>query len=1280
MVTQLAASPPAQRPPDQHHEQTTDTPPPRRPSPMSLVNFSFTQFFVALDEVAAEEQRATAEAIAAAPVTATSTSSAVLPVTMPHTTQPLANAATLSLHDCVLLKLSLTCALCGRLLRHQPAAIETCGHCFCYECINTALENGCAPRTIEWPWCTLEKEVGAAEVRWAAATVVSTSAKSLRASTAAATPGGAPQATEETADGQHDCDEVQVAAPLESRAARSTDAQPPRQPRKLRKVHQMCPLCLGPAFKWMLVPLQPLADLCNSLHSAYPGLEGALGHLTATTSDSAVSITESRAASENCDEAGGEIDGDMQWHVQPASDSADLITAAFAPRSSVPGADDWQSSQDEEAERRRRRSTRGPRKEITFAADIASRVSSIPAPVTADAQATVNQTSDSAADIACVAHSAGVEAIEEETPISAEAEEKDGGVAGAAVAAVLQLSADLIPSPGGIPAPALPAATTQAPRDIVSSSSWQRGASLNALAPTPLSREEVLGHSPTDAKEDEDTQQGGKRDVDAVVNLHLAPVHQHEKGAQSTAVATSTAAAPQPLFLFFTAQRHHRLLLDTVPTPSDKSGVPWPVTTSPTRKEEADGWAPPSTRLPAPLGSIDAILRARASSTSGWSVVWDGVEERKSDDSSDSDEGCPTTRARSSQRPYSTVQVAELGEDECAAREERRGNSDVGCEHRHPVPATAFSGVSRHTVKDALTFVHMQDVWELHTALVRRHPRLPPCFVALRHGRVRWQADVAAEEDDSESAADSTCNGAPHPPPPILCVVGHYPQQACRSDSSGLRLLPTLTPTACTALVLGVPCVDMTWVASPTSSPWTAHAVSGWQTNTAVVDGTSSPSERERQRPNAFQNALERLTAASGASSQPQRLAEPLPASWMATTQRALLAHLHPTAQPRDTQKGADTTAAHAAVDTYVFFLLPDGATRQLGKMLYHQWTRAELWQSPQAKDAPPTVVAPLSSSSRKRRRDGGGVSGIIHGIGNWSATDGHPQRAWRRLLLVAGGAAVELSWTLFEALVATAVALEDGDSLVEGRSATGTDSLVKALTSHLRHRRASGTGSLWIHVDVADCEREPSPPPSSAASPVHSCGAQHTLFLLYSMAVARDVFAQLVAEKNVRGKTPCTSPSSSSPAPGDHSTTRTRAYLRRFKVFLDRLAALVAVVAAPALPGSASLYGGASHQQEARPSSWLLENIAQGRRSAGSSVNISALSQTQEDAGDVRASSIIRSETQSSGEQARRRLDAASLSTGECGAEGERQVEGAAPLPAQRAGVYRSLLYADTP
>ncbi|GET92574.1 ring finger protein, conserved [Leishmania tarentolae] len=1271
MLTQLKASQPAQRPPDHQDGKTTDAPPSRRPSPMTFANFSFTQFFAALDEAAAEEQSATADVTATAPVTVTSASSAVPSESITHMAKTLPNTATLSLHDCVLLKLSLTCALCGRLLRHRPAAIETCGHCFCYACINNALENGCVPRRTEWPWSTLEKEVNTAELRWSAATVVPTSEKSSRGSTAAATPGSAPQANEETADGHPNCHEVQLETPLGPRVARPMDAQPSRHPRKLRKVRQMCPLCLGPAFKWMLVPLQRLADLCNALHLAYPGLEGALGQLTTKMPDSAASITESRAVSANRDEAGGQIHSELQWHARPASDSSDLIAAAFTPRLSVPGAQDWRSSQDEEAERRCRRRSGGPRKEITFAADIASRVPHISAQVAADAQPTANETFDPVSEARCVAHSAGVEAIEEEMSNSAEAEEEDS-VAGAEMASVLQLSADLIPSPSGIFVSAFPAATTQTSCHTVSPSSKQRVAELNAPNRTPLLREEVLGHSPTDANEDGDTQKSGKGGVDAVVRLDSTPADQNAKDKQGTAVAAANASAPQVLFPFLAAARHHCLLLDTVSTLSDKRSALYQVATSPTRTKEADGVLPPSAWPPTPLGGIDAILRGSASSTSGWSVVWDGVNETKSDNSSGSDEGCPATLALACTCTYSTVRAAEGGQ-ELAFPEEKNGSSGIDREQRCPALTGAFSGVSRHTGTDGVASVHMQDVWELHTALIRRHPQLSPCFAVLRYGRVRWQTDVATEDDDSESAFDSACDGAPHPLPPILCVVGHYPQQplaSCRRDPSGLRLLPMLTPTACTALVLGVPCMDMAWVASPTSLTWRAHAVSGWQTSTTVADSASSPFESERQRPNAFQDILERLAGASRASSQPQRLAEPLPASWMATTQRALSAHLHPTAQASDTQNGVGSTVAHTAADAYLFFLLPDGATWQLGEMLYRQWIHEELRPSEQAKKAPSLVRTPLVSLSRKRRRDGVHVSGVTCGVDSWSSTDGHPQRAWRRLLLVAGGAAVELSWTLFEALVATAASFEGGDSGVEGQTTTDMESLVNSLTSHLRHRRTSGTHNLWVHVDVAECSRESSPSPQSAASPIESHGAQHTFFLLYSMAVARDVFAQLVAENEVHGKS----------SSGDHGAVRTRAYLQRFKVFLDRLAALVALVAAPVVPRSSSLYDGTSHRQEARPSSWLLENIAQGCCSAGSSVENSALSQAQGTFSDVSASCIITGEAPSSGDWAMRQLNAGSFSTGKCGADGEWQVEGGAFPSLQRAGVYRSLIYADTP
>ncbi|CAM43282.1 conserved RING finger protein [Leishmania braziliensis MHOM/BR/75/M2904] len=1272
MVTQPSTSLPAPQPQAHyHHDQATATSPSRRPSPISLANFSFTQFFFALDEAAAEEQRVTAEATAAAPVITVTTASTLPSAMTPPTTMPLVSAATLSFHNCVLLKLSLTCALCSRLLRYQPAAIETCGHCFCYDCINKALENGCAPLMIEWPWCTLEKEVGAAEVRWAAATVASISAKSLCHSTAAETPGDTPQATEETADGHSNHDEVQVVASPGPRATPSNVAPPSRQPRKTRKVRQVCPLCLGPAFKWMLVPLQPLADLCSSLHSAYPGLEEALGQLTASTLNSAASSTASREASANSDEAQGQIGRDVQGHVQPASGFTGLITAAFAPRPSLPSAEDWRCSpdgEDEEVERRRRRSSGGPRKEITFAPDIASRVSNIPTPIAADAHTTANQASGPVAEVACTAHNAGVETIEEEPSDSAEAEENDGSVAREALAAALSCSADLIPAPA-IPAPAFSAVTPHR----LSPSSWLCGAELNTPDPTPLCPEDLLGHSPADASKAENTQQGGNGNVDSMVNLHLAPVHQHAKAAQDTADAAANTNSSRFVPPFFAAQHRYRVLLDTPLTPSVKNDGLWLVVTSPRRKGEAGRLAPPPTRLPGPPDSIDAILRARASFTPEWSVVWDGVDEGKNVNSSGGDEGCSCTMAPASQCLYSTVRLAEVDEEECAVREETSGESGVAGEHRRPVPPGAPSRVSRHTVRDALASVHIQDVWDLHTAVVRRHPQLPSCFAVLRHGCVRWRENLAAAAaaDDSESAVDSIGSGAMHPPPPILCVVGHYPRQSCvscRGDSSGLRLLPKLTPTACTALVLGVPCLDVAWVTAPTSAPWTEHAVSGWKTSTDVVGGAPLPLKSVQRRLNAFQKGLEQLTAVPRASSSPQHLTEPLPASWMATTQRALLTHLHPTTQACGTQNDASTTVPHAAAETYLYFLLPDGATRQLSEMLYHQWIRDESCQSQRAENTSPVAPTPPPLSSRKRSRDAIRDSSVVHGMGDWSVTDGHPQRAWRRLLLVAGGAAVELSRTLFEALVATAAALEGGGSVAKERSATDTTSLVNSLTSHLRYRHTSDTDNLWIHVDVADGWREPPPPSPSAGNAVHSHRAQHTLFLLYSVAVARDVFAQLLEVKDVRVKSACGSPYSSSPASvspstGEHCAARTCAHLRRFKAFLDRLATLVSLAAAPVLPDCASVHGGASHRQEARPSSWLLENIAQGRRSAGSSVAISPLSQTL-----------------SSSEPAMERRNAALFSIGECDAGGERHVGEAGHLPPQRVGVYRSLLYTDTP
>ncbi|KAG5467180.1 hypothetical protein CUR178_00821 [Leishmania enriettii] len=1278
-MTRLSTSPPVQQPPGhcQSHGQATVTVSPRRPSPMSLVDFSFTQLFASLDETVPEQQHATTEANAAAPATAISAESTLLSVAMSRTAKSLTRAVHLSLHDCVLLKLSLTCALCGCLLRRHPAAIETCGHCFCYDCINDALENGCTPLMLEWPWCTLEKEVGAAEVRWAAASVASTSGTSLRRRAVAETLGWAAQVTGESSDGHAHRDEVQVPTHPGTRTKLSRCEPPSRQRRKPRKVRHLCPLCLGPAFKWMLVPLQPLADLCNSLSSAYPGLEEALGQLTASSLDSANSVTASPEAPAERDETGGEIDSDAQVEVPPASTSAILLTAAFAPHPSLPGAEDQRTiqgeegdAQDEEAERRRRRSSGGPRKEITFAVNIASRVPSSSTAVTANVPATANHTSDPVADVLCAAHSAGAEAIEKEASSSAEADEQGSGGARTAVAAALQLSADLIPSPR-ICAPSLFAAATRAPRDTLSLSTCQCGAEVSVLNPTQLCRDDVLGNSPADTSDNEDAHLGGKESEDAVAPLRSAPASQHAMAALNLSHVAADANSSQSSFPF-SAPGNPLLLLDAVATVPDEHSVSWSVVMSQGRKEAADRLTPPSTHLPVLLDSIDTALHARASSMPGWSVMWDGDNVRELSDESGCDEDCPTTAALASRCSYSTVRFAEVRRCEGAVGEKRCGNGDVNHEHRRPAPTGALSRVIRHFSGAELASVHAQDIWGLDTALVRRHTRLPSCFAVLRHGRVLWPANKAAEEDGSDTAAGLTYSDAEHPPPPILCVVGQYPQQSrvpCRSASSGLHL-PVLTPTACTALVLGVPCVDITCISSPISSPEPAHAVCEWQSSTTVVAEASLPTGRERHDLKAFQKACKRQTGASSASFVPQRRAGPRPGSWMATTPQALLARLHPTTSARGTRNGVDATVTDAAQDTYLCFLLPDGATRQLSVMLYHQWTRGESSQSQQTEASSPLAPVRLSSASRKRCRDAVHDSGVTHGIGHWSATDGHPQRAWRRLLLVAGGAAVELSWTLFEVLVATAAALEGGDS------AADKDLLVNSLAAHLQHRGANDTHSLWVHVDVADCQREPSLP---AANSVDFRAAQHTLLLLYSMAIAREVFTQMV-EKDVCEKSPRTPSSASaslSPSSGERDTPRTYAFVQRFKTFLDRLAALVALTAAPVLPERASAHGSASPRGEARPSSWLLESIAQGRCTVDGNVTASPPSKTLEAVGDHTAASITTNETHSRDEPAAMLRYAASFPMGE---SDERQGEEAAPPPRQQAGRYRRLLYTDTP
>lgn len=117
------------------------------------------------------------------------------------------------------LKASLTCPLCARLLRCNPTAVVPCGHLFCYDCINCATEEGFGnSQALPWPW-------------------------------------------------SHQlCPEVQ------RRIASSSTRK--------KKIRFTCPVCLGPSFKWTLVKLPLVEEMCSQLHQRLPALEGELRQLT----------------------------------------------------------------------------------------------------------------------------------------------------------------------------------------------------------------------------------------------------------------------------------------------------------------------------------------------------------------------------------------------------------------------------------------------------------------------------------------------------------------------------------------------------------------------------------------------------------------------------------------------------------------------------------------------------------------------------------------------------------------------------------------------------------------------------------------------------------------------------------------------------------------------------------------------------------------------------------------------------------------------------------------
>ncbi|RNF02833.1 conserved RING finger protein [Trypanosoma rangeli] len=144
----------------------------------------------------------------------------------------------------------LCCPICHRLLLHDPAVVDTCGHVFCYKCINLGIENGCLP-VAAVAQAEEERSDEVEEVHFCG------------------------ESDHRLAGVQRGdaAGEAMVADPR-TRPARPGRSQRRRQPRK-RRLKFTCPVCLGPAHKWNLVRVRFFSDLVTEALS-HPTLAKAL--------------------------------------------------------------------------------------------------------------------------------------------------------------------------------------------------------------------------------------------------------------------------------------------------------------------------------------------------------------------------------------------------------------------------------------------------------------------------------------------------------------------------------------------------------------------------------------------------------------------------------------------------------------------------------------------------------------------------------------------------------------------------------------------------------------------------------------------------------------------------------------------------------------------------------------------------------------------------------------------------------------------------------------------
>jgi hypothetical protein len=1124
------------------------------------------------------------------------------------------------------------------------------------------------PLTRRWPWSHLSSEVTAAAERWSAATAAAALLADRKENN--------PPSSDAEATGK--VEEVGVVVVTSTReqqrltppATRDVGgaAEGPRPPRKPRKVRQRCPLCLGPAFKWMLVSVPPVEELCAQLSVAYPALEDTLKALTqlpatepAGCSPARSSALVSRPHTQGSEEAAQELGkrtAEEEAHQKQlpsiVARAAQFTTAAFTPSPAAStvchrgghldrgGSDDSNSDEDEEAVRRRRRSSGGSRKGITFADEV--RVTTRPPHQVAAEHASLRHPPPAASPLSA-AERREVEALPRLSTLPniadtrSTSEQKGGDLSGttalpsgdggsredfvcvSSTSAALQLSVDLIPSPDMSTAAPVAAVVRSggnynATLDVLSSSQQEQQDHMNA---SPLNPSGVLGQSPT-------------------VDQQVAEDEGSVRNALQSRHTTAAPAPPPPLYAKVIPASQIPYLSETLDDDvDDEGGGSSTEARQCPHRAHTRGTATRNVMETAVNGAGCILLDTSSLSAGSIAQLLASLPQKSR---------APTASLSLSPAPRYGCCVHDRTDTSAAESPTAatpyssvRGFSGV-CSYAHLLDNFAKEQSAELSERKeggaAVMSVDPRDVWALDVAYLQRHPLLPNCCVTLRAGRLTW----CDGQEDLIPARDSNTKL------PLVCVVGRYMGVSAAvdhgSDAGGARSFLALSPAVCIAAVLGVPCVDIESFLSSQRYTWRSHAaavVASCGRQLSAAERTKSPppppssSETHSSLFQAFRtggNFLSRCTTVSGtptdarhghfatttSSSSSTFSSSRGPAgSWMADTRRLLLSKTLLKQNCLLSSCMASNTPSQCGqrVCCY-FFPLPDGAVWHLVAALLErggaarhrnrrdatangtadvcQYTSSRERGQEEEEEQSTHGTPPQPFVSRKRGR------GNTAQEGTWDTTDGHPQRAWRRLILACGGAVLEISVPLFAAITAAALESVPGEVSHTGDDAS-CDTAVALLARHSCLLAPSASLRSWLHVDID--EGSPGAVPASSrraandttmlANADNASSVQQTVFLLYSPAAIRKAY-------EARTSADPTRPSSALPEVSKSDLFDEQQFLLLFQTVLDHIAALIAYVLSPLLPAARQTTSTVG--RDVRPASWLLASIAEGCNSPG--------------------------------------------------------------------------------